>query len=403
MNSPSPHLSAAQVDERGRIIPNLVNTMLLLRNDTCIADAFAFDRMERRAMLVRRLPLGGEHAANDDFGTPRPVTDNDVTQLQEYLQKVGLSKIGRETVHQAVDYRAEECGYHPVTDYLDSLVWDGEKRLDSWISRYLSAEASAYTSGIGRMFLVAMVARVFEPGVKCDYMLVLEGDQGARKSTACRILGGEWFSDNLPDVTYSKDVSQHIRGKWLVEVAELSALSKAEDAALKAFISRPVERYRPSYGRKEVTEPRQCVFIGTTNKAAYLRDETGGRRYRPVRVGRRIDTDSLARDRDQLFAEAVKAYRDSAQWWPDAEFEKQHIKPQQEKRFESDAWEDTIRDWLKFKSRTTVSEIAKDALAMETQRIGTQDMRRISAILERLEWQRGSRDNTGKISWVPPV
>ncbi len=370
-----------QRDEKGNPLNNLANAMTVLRSAEELRDCFAFDQMLRAPILTTRLPKGRA------TGLPRPVQEGDVSLVQEWLQRHDLRRIGRDTTHQAVDFRAEERAFHPVRDYLAALRWDRQPRLDAWLHTYLGAEKNDYVAGIGRLFLIAMVARVIKPGCKADYMLVLEGPQGARKSTACATLAGSWYSDNLPDIRSSgKDVSQHINGKWLIEVAELSALDKAEAAALKAFITRTEERYRPSYGRKEVIEPRQCVFIGTTNKAAYLRDETGGRRFWPVKVGE-IDTTALARDRDQLLAEAVHLYQQGERWWPDSGFEATHIRPEQDARYEADAWEQAIGDWINTVSKTTILQVARDALHIETPKLGTADQRRIAAVLERLGWE----------------
>jgi predicted P-loop ATPase len=180
----------------------------------------------------------------------------------------------------------------------------------------------------------------------------------------------------LPDVGVGKDASQHLVGKWLIEISEMSALSRGENAVLKAFLTRRVERYRPSYGRKEVVQPRQCIFIGTTNKQQYLRDETGGRRYWPVACGQ-IEIEALKRDRDQLFAEAVERYRHGDPWWPDAEFEGAYIRQEQESRFEADPWEEPIAEWLRHKDRVTIFEVAQQALRKETGTIGTADRNRI--------------------------
>jgi predicted P-loop ATPase len=391
-------LDRCMTDDQARPIANLANVRLALRSDPAISTMLALDEMLCAPMLMHPVPKHGTAWEKTAGFEPRPVTDNDVGELQEWLQLAGLPKIGKDTVHQAVDMRAQDCAFHPVRDYLTGLVWDGKSRLKTWLSTYLGVEPSAYAEGIGTMFMISTVARIMKPGCKADYMMVLEGAQGARKSTACAILGGKWFSDNLPEVTTGKDVYQHLVGKWLIEIAEMSAMSKAEDAALKAFISRQVERYRPPYGRKEVIQPRQCIFIGTTNKEAYLRDETGGRRFWPVKVGK-IDTNALKRDRDQLFAEAMHLFEAGAKWWPDDAFEREHIKPQQEARFEADAWEEMIADYLRGKSKVTVGDVAKDGLHIETARINTSDQRRITAAMERLGWKRLAKDWKGRITW----
>ena len=379
--------------DTGKPLPILANVLTALRADAALKHAIAFDEMLRVPMLM--CPIGAP--AGMDF-RPRPLMDTDITDVVEFLQRSGLKRVAREVVRDATEARARDCAFHPVRDFLNALQWDGVKRLNVWPVTRLSCEMTPYVQQVGIMFLVSMVARIFAPGCKADYMVVLEGPQGAMKSTACAVLGGEWFSDNLPEVGEGKDVSQHLNGKWLIEIAEMHAMSRTESAQLKAFITRTTERYRPSYGRLEVTRRRQCVFIGTTNRDAYLRDETGGRRFWPLKVGK-IDIDGLSEDRDQLFAEAVLHYRDGVAWWPDAKFEAEHIVPQQSTRYETDVWEESIVAYLAEHPRVTVGEIATEALGIETAEIGTAEQRRIAAALERLGWSRERKDSGGRRWW----
>jgi predicted P-loop ATPase len=393
----APHwLSKCICDSKGRPLPILANALIALRHDDALRDAFAFDEMLRAAMILHEIgqPLGGE------LREPLPLTDKDITDLQEWMQQAGLPHISHENVRWAVDSFARDHAYHPVVDYLDGLRWDQTPRLDTWLIEYLGVEQNDYSQAVGPMFLISMVARIYEPGCKADHMMVLEGPQGELKSSACELLAGGWFSDNLPDITSGKDVSQHLRGKWLIEVSEMHALNKAEASLLKSFISRTIERYRPPYGRLEVIEPRQCVFVGTSNKEAYLRDETGGRRFWPAKTGV-INLTTLEADRDQLFAEAVARYRAGEAWWPDKTFEREHIAPQQEARYESDAWEEPIREHLELTSQTTILQIAKSALDFEkVDRLGTVDQRRIAAILTSLGWKRKREGGTGRKIWI---
>ncbi|HOT82893.1 MAG TPA: virulence-associated E family protein [Candidatus Defluviicoccus seviourii] len=326
-----------------------------------------------------------------------PVADADVVEIQELMQHSGLKRISGETVHDAVLRVAHENAFHPVRRYLEGLAWDGVPRLDRWLSYYLGAEAQPleYLTAVGRMFLVSMVARIMEPGCKADHMLVLEGEQGIFKSSACGVLGGDWYSDSLPENVGAKDAALHLRGKWLIEVGELHAMSRSDVTAFKSFLTRAEERYRPPYGRLEVYEPRQCVFIGSTNKAAYLKDETGGRRFWPVACGT-IDLEALTRDRDLLFAEAVSAYCGGALWWPDRDLERRLIAPEQGARFDHDAWEEAIEYYLRGQEKTSVKEVAQNALTFDISRIGRQDQNRIVAILERLSWKRMQRTGAGQ-------
>ena len=372
-----------QLSDSGVPLPNLFNAMIALRGCPELAGLVRYDEMARSVILVKQVPNTPADAV------PRHIKDADVLAVQEELQLVGLRRIAKATVQDAVQLAAEQDRFHPVRDYLNSLAWDGTKRIRGWLGKYLGVEGGNYSDHIGELFLIAMVARQFDPGCKADYMLILEGPQGALKSSACRALAGEWFSDNLPDLSRGDAVrlSMHLRGKWLIEIAEMSSFSAAESHTLKEFITQTVERYTPKYGRHEVLEPRQCLFVGTTNEAAYLRDATGGRRFWPVKVGE-IDLAGLSEARDQLLAEAVARFRDGSPWWPSREFEADCIAPEQAARYEEDPWRELMVGWILQNAieRCTVNDILRGAINLPSGQFGTREQRRVSGIFTRMQW-----------------
>ena len=185
----------------------------------------------------------------------------------------------------------------------------------------------------------------------------------------------------------------------------MHAMNRAEATLLKSFITRTTERYRPNYGRKEVIEPRQCVFIGTTNQEAYLRDPTGGRRFWPVKTGSngKLDLDGAAPTTAiNSSPRRCTATEQGDPWWPDKSFEREIIAPEQAERYEADAWEESIGQWLKMQTKVTISQVAREALNFESSRIGTADQRRIAAALEQLGWHRLPRDPSGGTRWWGP-
>lgn len=198
---------------------------------------------------------------------------------------------------------AADRAYHPVKDYLFDLKWDGVPRIDNWLSIYCGSIDSEFIRVVGRLSLIAACRRVITPGIKFDHMLILEGEQGTGKSSAIKILAGDWFSDAIKLGDSPKEMMEKLPGVWLAEISELATKRNTDVEIIKAQLSRTSDTDRMAYGREPVTRLRQNTFIGTTNRGDYLIDPTGNRRLWPVEVGQ-IKTDELLRDRDQLWAEA---------------------------------------------------------------------------------------------------
>jgi len=248
--------------------------------------------------------------------------------------------------------------------------------------------------------MISAVARVFKPGCKADHALILEGPQGALKSTAAATLALEpaWFADEIADLG-TKDSAQDLRGKWIIELGELSAMRRGEVERVKAFLSRREDHYRPSYGPRSQDFPRQCVFIGTTNADTYLADETGGRRFWPVKVGA-IKIDALSRDREQLWAEAVVAYRQGERWWLEREVEDAAREEQEERRID-DPWEQHVLAWLIDRSEASVELALQGAIDMPRERHDQRARNRIAAVFKAHKWARvQKRQPDGSRSWV---
>ena len=395
-----------RLDLSGTPERNEANVITALNSDPAFAGLIAFDEFRQEVAVLGALPW-------DETETPypRPWDDADDIRAAEWLQhrEVNVAPL---VVGRSVGAVARDIRIHPVRAYLQSLIWDGTPRLERWTSQYLGAAPTELTHAMGGLWLISAVARIFRPGVKADHMLILEGEQGARKSTALKILAGEeWFTDELPDLG-SKDAAIHMQGVWIVEIAELDAIGRAEVSRIKAFLTRTTDRFRPPYGRHTVEIKRQCVFAGTVNPDTYLRDETGNRRFWPIRCGD-IDVEGLARDRDQLWAEAVHRFKSGAIWWLEDKDLLKAARDEQDKRYQSDAWDGVIDRWLTHETRrvnhgyagfddwqdeeferidplsdVSVGEILESALGIEPGKWGKVDQMRIGAWLKSRNWER---------------
>ncbi len=219
-------------------------------------------------------------------------------------EKYGIA-VSTSAIDEMINTTAETNRTHPVKAYLEALVWDGEERIETAFRRYLGADMpEPYLTEVSRKFFSACVTRIYRPGCKFDYVIVLEGKQGLGKSTFCNsLVGDDWFLEGLPNF-HDKDAALNLQGAWICELGEMAALNRSGNEMAKTFIARRIDKLRPPYGRTRIDFARSTIFIGSTDKRDYLTDTAGNRRYWPIHV-KQCDFEALARDRDQLWAEAI--------------------------------------------------------------------------------------------------
>ena len=282
------------------------NVALILEHDPMLKEKLKFNAFSERSVITGPMPW-------DKVKRSRDWTDSDDSGLRYYLEKT-YEITGVQKITDGLSVHFTRHSYHPVREYLKSLEWDGIPRNEYLLIEYLGAEDTPYHRATITIHLAAAVGRIMRPGFKYDNMLSLTGAQGIGKSTFIRYLGkSKWFSDSLTTVN-GKEAYEQIQGVWLIEMAEMMATKKAEQEAIKLFLSKTEDIYRAAYGRRTVRHPRQCVFFASTNDNEFLRDRTGDRRYWPIKCGaqeptKNIFTD-LSDDVDQIWAEAVTLYKE---------------------------------------------------------------------------------------------
>jgi predicted P-loop ATPase len=393
------------LDREGAPLALESNAITLMRAHPDMSSLFALDEFRQRATLMRKPPWG---RPGEKF--PRPVSDADLGELLAWIQRQGVHLHGRSPVRTSLASVICDRVFHPVRDYLERLVWDRQPRLDRWLNYYLGVDPiDSYTGPAGRWWMISAVARIFKPGCTAKYVLIVEGSQDLGKSTALSILGGPWFTDDIASLG-SKDSQMQVGNAWIIELAELDSTRRADISAVKAFISRQVDRFRRPYGEHIIEQPRQCVLAGTVNPAGpYLLDETGAVRFWPV-TATSIDLSALRRDRDQLWAEAVSRYKAGERWWPDDGFNPRDAQEIRSETAAHDPWFDLVKEWLQRQTQSlfTAHEVLSGALDLPKERMDKIAERRIGAILRHLgyvsttvrsdgtacrRWRRKSRDD----------
>lgn len=304
-------MAEMDITEKGTLAATRQNVLRILNNDRQLKGALAYDELAQTEVATKDLPWRRVRNRADTY-----LKDADDACLRIYLE---THYKGTDSPGKALDAMKEVCirnAFHPVRDYLNGLTWDGKPRVDSLLFDYFEVESpEEYVKAVTRKTLTAAVARVMNPGCKFDQVLTLKGPQGCGKSTLFARLGREWFSDSLPGgMSGDKQAMEGLQGVWIMELGELDAIKRSENSAVKAFISKTDDFYRSAFAKRKEIRPRQIIFVATTNEAAFLRDETGGRRWWIVDLkahkdGRQV-WDKLTDDEvGQIWAEVVQIYK----------------------------------------------------------------------------------------------
>lgn len=388
--------------KRGDLQACLSNVVDIIENDERWKGVLAFDEFAQRVIKLKKPPFWngvgdtGEWDAQDD------------ARLAMWITKIWRFSPSAALVAEAVEVAARNHLVNPPKDWLEGLKWDGQKRLLNWMHQYMGVVDNDYTQRVGCWFFMGMVKRVFEPGCKFDYCLVLEGPQGRKKSTALAVIGGDWYGDTDLDLS-NKDSMSALRGKMLYEFSEMGSVAKAEATKQKSFLSRQIDEYRPVYGRREIRVPRQLVFAGTTNEWEWNKDPTGGRRFWPIEITAQIDVDGLREVRDQLFAEAVERVRAGQRYWPTPDEQERLFDKEQLKRTITESYIDGIEWWVEnrakeFEPEFTLYMVATDCLKMDASKISRDIQTRIGNALRQLGCTRVEKRNSEHRFWYkPPV
>ena len=294
--------------KKTRVVMNASNVAKILRSD--FKDIVWRDSFYGKIFTKWRTGEERQWSDND--------TNNMFIQMQHHYE---LGKLSKAHVQDAIDFVAAMNERNEPQEWLKSLSWDGQPRIDDFFTEAMGAEKSDYTKAVSKNFWIALVARIMQSGCKFDEMVVLEGKQGTYKTTSLEIIGGKWYGEVNSDIA-SKDFDQGLKGKIIVEFGELANLKKADVEIIKRKLSTRIDEYRPSYGRFVEAHPRTCIFVGTTNESEYLKDPTGNRRFWPMKIVR-ADTEYIKLYREQFFAEALVRFKSGEKWheipWEDAE------------------------------------------------------------------------------------